>query len=149
MTHIATAILEILKTNSTIHAIVADRIYPDALPYISDLPPTLPALVVVHVSGTPDTEVPDFSSDRVQVSCFSNPQEVNGISSPLEVEQLAQAVKDALHTPDLKKSPLSQTVSGVSHCIFQIRMTGERRFREGQTGYYHIPLDFMVSYRKD
>jgi len=149
MSHIATVILEILKVNAGVIAIIGDRIYPDGLPYTSDNPPTLPALVIVHVSGTPDNEVSDFSIDRVQVSCFSNPQEVNGVASPLEVEQLAQAVKDALHIPDLKKSPLSQTVSGVSHHIFQIRMTGERRYRESGTGFYHKPLDFMVSYRKD
>ena len=149
MTHIATCILELLKANSGVAAIVGDRIYPDALPYRTNTDPTLPALVIVHVSGTPDDLLDDISLDRVQVSCFSNPQEVNGVKAPTEVEQLADAVKAALHIPGLKKSPLSQTVSGVVHYIFSIRMTGERRFRETQTDYYHKPLDFMVSYRKD
>ncbi|GEM_PF-1773893 len=146
MTHIATCILELLKANSGVSAIAGDRIYPDSLPYTD---PVLPALRITLVDDVPDDDVPDLSTARVQVSCYSNPQEVNGIKDPKEVEQLAAAVKAALHAPDLKKTPLSQTVNGVVHYISRMKLSSERRFREDQTDYYHKPMDFMVTYRTD
>lgn len=146
MSHISTVIMDLLKANAGVVAKVGTRIYPDALP--SNV--TLPAISVVHVDGVPDQYIPAVSTDRIQVSCFSNPTEYNGVKSPQEVEEVAQAVKTALHKSDLEKSPISGTVNGVVHTITKApRLLSERRFREEETDWYHIPLDFSVTYRKD
>lgn len=143
MSHIATVVLEALKADSGVSAIVADRIYPDGLPTDA----VLPALVVKLVSFVPDNELPAQSTDRVQVSCISDPQVVNGVKDPKEVEQLAQAVKDALHSSDLEKTPFSRTVNSVVHRISKCKMSGGRRFREPDTDYYCMPLDLIITYQ--
>jgi len=146
MTHISTVIMDLLKSNTGVTALVGTRIYPDGLP--TDV--TLPALVVVHVTGVPDPDIPAVSTDRIQVSCFSNPPESNGVKSPMEVEQVADAVKTALHHSDLEKNPMTRTVAGVKHSILKApRLLSERRYREDGTDWYHKPLDFSVTYRKD
>lgn len=143
MSHIATCILETLKADSSVKAIIEDRIYPDALP----TDPVLPAIVITHPSEIPDPDSPRQSQDKVRVLCCSNPPDQNGVKDPKEVEQLAQAVKDAIHTSLLQKAPVAVTVNGVKHTISKIRMTGGNRYREPTTDYYVKALDFSVTYR--
>jgi len=133
-----------LANTSAVSALVSTRIYVDALPS----GPTLPAISVHPVSRVPDPIVSKGWEARVQVSCWSNPPVSGGIRSPGEVETVAAAVIAALHKPRLNMVPERWTIGSVSYDIITRTVTGGTRMIEDPTGWYHVPVDVLLSYRE-
>jgi hypothetical protein len=131
-----------LAATSAVTALVSTRIYVDMLPE----PATLPAISVHPVSRIPDPEVGKGWTARVQVSCWSDPLKSAGVRSPAEVESVAAAVTAALHKARMNMSPERWTVGSVSYDITSRKVTGGTRLIEDPTGWYHVPVDVLISY---
>ena len=147
MSLIDAALRQILANDTTVKGLVAARIYPDRLPAGA----TLPALTYSLISEVPDPYVPGVRQARVQVSCWSNPTAINGIKSPAEVNSVADAVKSALSRTALQKTVSSWTVgTGTGAVIYTVtgcRCTDAPRLYENETGFYHVPCDFIITFR--
>lgn len=148
MSYISIAIQDVLKANAGVIALVSNRVYPDALPRVNDADPTLPAITVSEVSDVPNQFTQCQRTARVQVSCWSNPASYNGVKSPQQVEQLAEAVITALHHTDLDAYLTKLTVSTSNYYVIGLRCLNALRLRDPDTDYYHKPIDFEVIYRK-
>jgi hypothetical protein len=148
MSLISFAIQNALKADTAVKAIVNNRVYPDVLPRINNADPTLPAISVSVVSDIPDINTGCQRTARIQVSCWSNPANVNGVKSPLEVETLAEAVITALHHTDLSKYTALVTFSTKHYHVIGQRCINSIRLREQDTDFYHIACDFEIIYRK-
>jgi hypothetical protein len=148
MSLISFAIQNALKADTVIKAIVNNRVYPDVLPRVNDADPALPALSVSVVSDPPVSNSKCQRTARIQVSCWSNPPNVNGVKSPLEVETLHEAVITALHHDENEKFTTVYTVSSKHYHVIGQRCINSIRLREQDTDFYHIACDFEIIYRK-
>lgn len=147
MSLIDAAVRKILANDTTVKGLVAARIYPDRLPAGA----TLPALTYSLITDIEDTHVQGDWQARVQVSCWSNPTAINGIKSPGEVNSVADAVRSALSHTALQKTVSSWTVGtgtgAVTYTVTSCRCTDAPRLCENETGFYHVPCDFIITYR--
>lgn len=143
MSLIDAACRAVLAADAGVAALVGQRIYPDRLPAGA----TLPALTYSLVSEVPDPYVPGVRQARVQVSCWSAPLEYSGVRSPAEVNSVAEAVISALNRTALQKQVGSWTIWSETYAVTGCRCTGSRRLLEDETGYYHVPCDFIITLR--
>lgn len=144
---IDSAVLHKLLATSAITTLVSTRIYPDVLPQPA---PTFPAISVSLTSDIPSIYVSKGNEARVTVSCWSNPPVSNGLRSPAEVQTVAAAVKAVMHKPLFNNSPERWTITGTStsYDIITRRVTDGTRIIENPNGWYHIPVDVLMSYRE-
>ncbi|MFA7167791.1 MAG: DUF3168 domain-containing protein [Sphaerochaetaceae bacterium] len=148
MSFISIAVQDLLKADTAVKAIVGNRVYPDGLPRINDADPTLPAITVSEVSDIPDRAVLCQRAARIQVSCWSNPAEYNGVKSPQEVETLAEAVITAMQHSNLTVYTTTLTVATKRYYVYGMSCINALRMRDPVTDFYHKPCDFEILYRK-
>ncbi len=140
------AVLAKLKATSGVTALVSNRIYIDDLP----IKPTFPAITIHPVSDVPDTFIGKLSTARVQVSCWDNPPYVETSGeprrSPHVVETVAAAVRAALHKPKFNMDPELWVSGEFSFHVSSSRVTGGVRTIKDPSGWYHIPVDVVLTY---
>jgi hypothetical protein len=134
-----------LLSTSGVTTLVSTRIYVDGIPTTTT---TLPAIFVSSVSRVPAQRYSKGWDSRVQVSCWSNPVTAGGSRSPLEVENVAAAVTAALHNPRFNNSVDKWTIGSVSYDVISRYVTGGTRRIENPSGWYHVPVDVMISYQE-
>jgi len=133
----------VLAADAGAAALVGQRIYPDRLPAGA----TLPALTYSLISEVPDPYVPGVRQARVQVSCWDAPAEHAGVRSPATVTAVAEAVISALSRTALQKRVSSWTVGSNTYTVTSCRCTDAPRLYENETGFYHVPCDFIITFR--
>lgn len=143
MSLIDAACRSVLAADTAVSALVGQRIYPDMLPAGA----TLPALTYSLVSEVPDRYAPGVRQARVQISCWSAPPEYNGVRSPAEVNTVAEAVISALSRTALQKQVQAWTLGTTTYTVTGCRCTNSPRLYENETGFYHVPCDFIITFR--
>lgn len=143
MTSIDAAVRTALLACTGVTTLVSTRVY-------ADLPPnvTLPAISVEIVSDIPDEQVPDLWTARVTVNCWSDPPDYNGVQSPEQVIQIADAVYACLHRAKLEKSIDRWTVGSTVYAVSQRTVENSRRMDDTPTGWFRAPVDVLLTFRK-
>jgi hypothetical protein len=137
----------VLGDNPAIIALVSNRVYVDELP----IPSELPAITVHPASDVPDQDVSKGGVVRVQVSCWA---EKGNPMNPAKVEAVAAAVKAVLHLPRLNNHVDRWTLDTedlpepVQYDIISRYVTGGIRLIDPNTGWYHKPVDVLITFNE-
>ncbi len=110
----------------TVAGLIGTRFYPMLLPQT----PTLPACTYFRVSHRIPDEIP-YPTVRIQVTCWA--------ASHTAARELATALEAAAGR---KKG----TSAGVE--IKYANVANDLDMRDPDTGYYLVPVDFKVTYRR-
>jgi hypothetical protein len=123
------AFVAIMLADSSLIALVGDRIFPMMLPEGTQLP----ALTYHGVDSPMPHSTLQVETPRIQVSCWASTY-----GGALGVKAVAQAVKNALH----QKSGMYDGVR-----VIEIRYKNMVDDFETDTNFFHIPVDFVAQYR--
>jgi len=110
----------------TVAGLIATRFYPHQLPQT----PTLPACTYFRVSYR-RVDAIDIPTVRVQVTCWA--------STYSGARTLADAIKKA-------SGHRKGTSAGLDICYSSV--ANDLELRDATTGYFYVPVDFMVTYRE-
>lgn len=144
MTKIDAAFGAKILAESAIVALVGSRVYYDDLP----VGVTLPALCISKVSDIPHNSVPGMYTARIQVSVWTSRRTVSGADSPQITEEIVQAIVDAFNATNLEKSVELWTVGTERYSVHSIRVTAINRVRDPELEWNHVPIDFLMEFRR-
>lgn len=130
-----------LLADPTVSGLVSTRVYIDDLP----VPAVLPAITVHPTSAVPSSEAKGGCMTRIQVSCWA---EAGTPKDPETVESVSAAVKAVLDKARMNMAPELWTVGSYRFSVTSRHVTGGVRLIDPVTGWYHVPVDVLITYHE-